>query len=156
MPRAREGLRPGASAANPEQAPPRHAVPNQNGDVLSAFNGSARAGLNVAQREDVGISIALTTGSLHEGPSGRALHPPSTEPTQQVDPTALFEAPDPTQRPRFEGDKRVTAGSFLANGRRIEVRGDDNITSVLQKLAENLPGVAATFADDKVRLAIRN
>ena len=145
---------PAQPPANPEAGAQRFSVPNQNGDVLFAHNGSARAGQVLAQGEDIGLSIALTTGNLREPGSVHGGPSPSGAPPA-VDPAALFQAADPSQRPRFEGDKKVVPGSFLMNGKRIEVRGDDSISSVLQRMAENLPALAPSFADDKVRLSLR-
>jgi hypothetical protein len=48
----------------------------------------------------------------------------------------------------------VTAGSFRLNGRLIEVRADDSITSVLERISENVPGVGVSFAEDRVHLRL--
>jgi hypothetical protein len=107
----------------------------------------------VALGEDIGMSLTVAAGAVKDLHQTAGSSP--TSPTQ-VDAAALFGAVDPAQRPRFEGGQKVVTGSFMLNGKRIEVLGDDSISSVLQRMAENLPGLEATFADDRVRLSMRN
>jgi hypothetical protein len=121
--------------------------------VASNVGPGPAGGEAVALGEDIGLSLTVAPAVVKD--PHQAVGQSATRATE-VDPGALFGAVDPAQRPRFEGGQRVVAGSFLLNGKRIEVLGDDSISSVLQRMAENLPALEATFADDRVRLSMRN
>ena len=122
-------------------------VSNQDGDVLFSYDGLAKAGQAISLGADVGLQIAFSAGSLRSQASAQV---PVAALQNQVDINTAFNHPD--WRPRFENGVQVTAGSFTVNGQRIEVRADDSIASVLQRISENVPGIRASFADDRVRL----
>jgi hypothetical protein len=123
-------------------------VSNQDGGVLFSYDGLAKAGQPISLGADIGLQIAFSAGAL-QARSATEVPVTALQP-YKVDINASFD--DPDQRPRFDGGARVTAGSFLVNGSRIEVRADDSIASVLQRISENVPDIKASFDDDRIRL----
>ena len=102
-------------------------VSNQDGAVLFRYDGVATAGQAISLGADVGLQIAFSAGSLQAQSSAQV--PVAALQIHEVDINGAFN--DPDRRPRFEGGAQVTAGSFLVNGQRIEVRADDSIAAVL-------------------------
>lgn len=70
-----------------------------------------------------------------------------------VDPDAVFNDEDPDRRPRFENDAQVSAGEFVVNGTSVSVFADDTIRTVLERLNSQVPGVTASFENDRVTFA---
>jgi hypothetical protein len=125
-------------------------VSNQDGAVLFSYDGMAKAGQAISLGADVGLQIAFSAGSLQAQATTQV---PVTALRNQVDINTGFN--DPDWRPRFENGTQVTAGSFTINGQRIEVRADDSIAAVLQRISENVPDIQASFANDRIRLTSR-
>jgi hypothetical protein len=134
-------------------SPVKFNVSDQDGAVLFSFDGEARAGQEISLGADIGLTLRFSAGTLLAGGSARTAV--SASRGTDVDPSAAFNAPDANRRPRFEGGAQVGAGSFAVNGTRVEVRADDSINSLLARINETVPGVVASFADDRVTLATR-
>ena len=129
-------------------------VLDQNDAVLYTFDGVARAGESLSLGSDLGLQVSFSAGSAAANASAKTTVSAST--ATSVDRYATFNDPDLNNRPRFQGGPQVQAGSFLVNGVNIEVRADDSIDSVLQRISETIPGVSASFTSDKVVLESRS
>jgi hypothetical protein len=128
----------------------RFRIRDQNNNTLFSFNGSLKAGDVVYLGSDIGLSVSFTAGTAVSGQLDTTTVS-KTVPTD-VDPSAVFDAADPNLRPRFEGGAQLAAGSFQVNGVTVSVLADDNIQSVLARVAATVPGVTGTFSGDRVTL----
>ncbi|WP_418317080.1 beta strand repeat-containing protein [Piscinibacter sakaiensis] len=124
-------------------------VVNQHGATLFAFDGLLRAGEQVFLGNDIGLTLTFSAGSLTASHS--ATTTVSKTPTD-VNPNATFNHADPNQRPRFDNNAQVSAGSFKVNGSSIAVFANDSINSVLARINSTVPGISASFANDKLVL----
>ncbi|HEY0707807.1 MAG TPA: hypothetical protein VGG33_13470, partial [Polyangia bacterium] len=125
-------------------------VTDQSGTTLFSYAGNLKAGDTVSLGGDIGLSVSFTEGTLVNNES--SFTNVSKTRASDVDASALFNDSNPNLRPRFENGLSVTAGSFTINGKAIEVKGDDSITSVLRRINEQMPDLIASFAEDKITL----
>ena len=128
-------------------------VLDQNGTELFSYNGTARAGETLSLGADIGLTVAFSAGTAQSGAWSRTTVSASAPTT--VDTNARFNDPNLNNRPRFQDGAQVVAGRFLVNGSAIDVRADDTVASVLQRISETLPNLTATVSGDKVVLESR-
>lgn len=135
-------------------SPLRFQVLDENGGLLYTFDGSAKAGQPLSLGADIGLWVTFAAGSAVAGESARLAV--SADEASHVDPDARFADDDLNARPRFEGGASVIAGSFRINGFLVEVKSEDSINAVLARINTFVPGITATFTDDRVELATRD
>jgi hypothetical protein len=123
-------------------------VQDQSGNVLFTFNGNVKAGDHIYLGNNIGLSISFSAGQLIQTASASTTvsHGPFN-----VDPNAAFNA-SPSQRPQFDNNAQVTAGSFTINGTSITVNANDTINTVIARINASGAGVTASLANDKITL----
>jgi hypothetical protein len=123
-------------------------VTDQNGTNLGTFSGLLWTGTELSLGPDIGLSIAFTSGSLRTNAS--TTFAVSATNGTDVDPTAIFNASNINNRPRFENGATVGAGSFRVNGTAVQVFANDSVNSVLQRINSTVAGVVASYQNDRV------
>jgi hypothetical protein len=126
-------------------------VTDQTGATLFSYAGNLKAGDSVDLGSNIGLQVRFTEGTLVNSESSFTNVSKTT--ASDVDASALFNDSNANLRPRFEDGLSVSAGSFTINGKAIEVKADDSITSVVRRINEQMPDLVATFADDKITIA---
>ena len=129
-------------------------VLDQTGATVFSYDGAPKAGEAIYLGDDIGLSLTFSQGELTAAESQRM--GVSRTMATKVDPYARFDDVDPNQRPRFEGGRSVVAGSFTLDGTTIEVKADDNIATVVQRMATLAPDLIATYEDDVISLTTRD
>lgn len=129
-------------------------VLDQAGTTLFSYSGNAKAGDSISLGSDVGLSISFEAGTLVAGEAGRTNV--SRTVGTDVDVNATFGDTNVNARPRFEGGATVVPGSFKVNGATITVNAEDSIKTILARITEKAPSVAATVEKDKVILSQRD
>ena len=124
-------------------------VKDQNNTNLGTYSAWITTGGTISLGADIGLSISFGAGSVTQNATS-TFTVSNTTPTD-VDATAAFNA-GVNVRPRFDGSKVVTAGSFTVNGTSVSVLANDSINSVLSRINSTVSGVTASFSGDKVTL----
>lgn len=123
-------------------------VRDQTNKLLFSFDGSLKAGDQVYLGDAIGLTVSFSAGTLTNNHTAATTVSHSNT---DVDPNAAFNAA-PGQRPQFENNAQVTAGSFTVNGTTIAVNANDTINSVLARITASAAGVTGSFANDRVTL----
>jgi hypothetical protein len=133
--------------------PLKFKVVDHNDQVVYTHDGNAKAGEQLSLGSDIGLQVSFSAGSARSGDGARTTVSATAATT--VDTGARFNDADVNLRPRFAGGAQVVAGSFLINGVTIQVREDDSVADVLQRISESEAGVTAEVQGDKVVLQTR-
>jgi hypothetical protein len=134
-------------------SPLKFRVVDQNGTLLFNYDGSTRAGDFISLGSDIGLAVAFSGGTLIAGSLAETTVNARTPTVVNLD--AVFNAENVNARPRFGNAGQVTEGSFLINGTRVEVRADDTVRTVLERINQLVPDIAASSEDEKLLLTTR-
>ncbi len=124
---------------------------NPDGSILSEYNVPSWIRPDTLLAMGNGLTLNLGEGRLERGDTFTI--DLFADIGSRVDPDAAFDGLR-NDRPNFDYRVSVQAGGFMVNGVFIEVRADDTVNSVLQRITDSAAGVNAYFdeATETVRL----